>query len=359
MVTMTEQQHLTFGVWIAGIISRWRLVLKVMGLTLVAAALAAIFLPPIWEARASFVTTGSANSKMANALSGGGGAGLQGIASQLGVSPGTDPSESPNFYVKLIESEELRRRLLQSRFQDPRSKSPRDSATLLDILRIKSNDPARRMEIGVKNMGKAINPDFDLKTNLVTMSVRLRWPELAAAVANRTIELVDAFNHEQRVSRARSKRVFLENRLDSAKAELRNAEERQRVFYDQNRQWRSSPQLVFEEGRIRRNVDVASDLFRNLQQQFETARLDEFNDAAVITVVDPAVPPRKAQWPRYWILLASSLFIGGILGLLVAGAAAILADWRGRNPDTATALSNSIAALPFPLGERRRRPRLT
>jgi uncharacterized protein involved in exopolysaccharide biosynthesis len=106
-------------------------------------------------------------------------------------------------------------------------------------------------------------------------------------------------------------------------------------------------------------VEVASDLFRNLQQQFETARLDEFNDAAVITVVDPAVPPRKAQWPRYWILLASSLFIGGILGLLVAGAAAILADWRGRNPDTATALSNSIAALPFPLGERRRRPRLT
>jgi uncharacterized protein involved in exopolysaccharide biosynthesis len=215
------------------------------------------------------------------------------------------------------------------------------------------------MEIGVKKMGKAINPDFDLKTNLVTMSVRLRWPELAAAVANRTIELVDAFNHEQRVSRARSKRVFLENRLDSAKAELRSTEERQRVFYDQNRLWKSSPQLVFEEGRIRRNVDVASDLFRNLQQQFETARLDEFNDAAVITVVDPAVPPRKAQWPRYWILLASSLFIGGILGLLVAGAAAILADWRGRNPDTATALSNSIAALPFPLGERRRRPRLT
>ena len=355
---MAEQQPLTFGVWIAGIIARWPLVLKVTGVTLVAAALAAIFLPPVWEAHASFVTAGSANSKMASALSGGG-AGLQGIASQLGVSPGSEPSESPNFYVKLIQSEELRRRLLRSRFQDPRSKSPRDSATLLELLQIKSDDPARRIEIGVKKLGKAINPDFDLKTNLVTLGVRLRWPELAAAVGNRTIELVDAFNHEQRVSRARSKRVFLENRLDSAKAELRNTEERQRVFYDQNRQWRSSPQLVFEEGRIRRNVDVASDLFRNLQQQFETARLDEFNDAAVITIVDPAVPPRKAQWPRYWILLASSLFIGGILGLLVAGAAAILADWRGRNPDTAAALSNSIAALPFPLGERRRRPRLS
>src|SRR5258705_2322287 len=212
MITMADQRPLTFGVWIAGIIARWPLVLKVMGITLVAAALAAIFLPPIWVAHASFVTAGSTNSKMASALSGGG-AGLQGIASQLGVSPGSEPSESPNFYVKLIQSEELRRRLLRSRFQDPRSKSPRDSATLLEILRIKSDDPARRLEIGVRDMGKAIDPDFDLKTNLVTLSVSLRWPELAAAVANRTIELVDAFNHEQRVSRARSKRLFVQNRL--------------------------------------------------------------------------------------------------------------------------------------------------
>ena len=358
MVPMTQREPLTFGVWLAGIIARWRLVLKVMLGALVAAALAAVLLPPVWQARASFVTAGSANSKMASALSGGG-AGLQGIASQLGVSPANEPSESPNFYVQLIQSEELRRRLLRSKFQDPRGKSPRDSATLLEILRIKSDDPARRMEIGVKNMGKALNPNFDLKTNLVTLAVSLRWPELAAAVANRTIELVDAFNREQRVSRARSKRIFVQSRLDSAKIELQNAEERQRYFYDQNRQWRQSPQLVFEEGRVRRNVDVATDLFLTLQRQFETARLDEFNDAAVITVVDPAVPPRKAQWPRYWLLLASALFIGGILGILVAGSAAIMADWRGRNPATATAISDSIAALPFPLGERRRRARLS
>ena len=36
MVTMT-QQPLTFGVWLAGIIDRWRLVLGVIGATLVAA----------------------------------------------------------------------------------------------------------------------------------------------------------------------------------------------------------------------------------------------------------------------------------------------------------------------------------
>ena len=352
------QQPLTFGVWLAGIISRWRLVLWVMAGTLVVAALAAVLLPPVYQVRASFVTAGSTNSKMASALSGGA-TGLQGLASELGVSPGGDPSESPNFYVRLIESDELKRRLLRSRFQDPRGKSPRDSATLLEILRPRSSNPQRRMELGIKQLGKSIATDFDLKTNMVLLTVEARWSQLAADIANRTIDLVDAFNHEQRVSRARSKRLFVQSRLDSAKLELQNAEERQRLFYDQNRQWRTSPQLVFEEARLRRNVDVATDLFLTLQRQFETARLDEFNDAAEITVVDPAVPPWKAQWPRYWVLLASALFVGALLGVLVAGSATILADWRGRNPATANALSDSIAALPFPIGERRRRPRVS
>lgn len=353
---MTEQP-LTFSVWLAGIIARWKLVLQVMAGTLVVAAIGAVLIPPVYEVHASFVTSSSSSSKAASALSGAGG-GLQGIASQLGVTAGLDPSESPNFYVKLIESQELRRRLLNSRFRDPRSDSARDSATLLSILRIRNTDSVRRMEIGLKQMGKAISTGFDLKTNVVELSVKSRWSDLSAAIANRTIALVDGFNYEQRVSRARSKRIFVQTRLDSAKAELQQAEERQRFFYDQNRQWRTSPQLVFEEGRLRRNVDVATDLFMALQRQFESARLDEFNDAAVISVVDPGVPPHKAQWPRYWILLASALAVGALLGMLVAGSATILADWRRRNPDSASAISDSVAALPF-VGERRRHPRVS
>jgi uncharacterized protein involved in exopolysaccharide biosynthesis len=349
------QQPLTFSVWLAGIIERWRLVLKVMAGVLALAALAVIVLPPVYEAHASFVTSSSSSSKMATALGGGAG-GLSGIASQLGVSPGAEPSESPNFYVKLIESEELRRRLLSSKFHDPRGKSPRDSATLLDILRIRNSDSVRRMEIALKQMQKDIATNFDIKTNVVDLAVSSRWSETAAALANRTIALVDRFNFEQRVSRARSKRVFVQSRLDSAKLELQSAEQAQRFFYDQNRQWRTSPQLVFEEGRLRRNVDVATDLFLTLQRQFESARLDEFNDAAAITIVDPAYPPHKARWPRYWLLLGNALLVGAILGCLVAGSATILADWRRRNPDRAGALSESVSALPF-VGERRRRPR--
>src|SRR2546423_2538187 len=175
------QPPLTFSVWIAGIIARWRLVLWVIAGTLVVAAIAAVALPPVYEAHASFVTSSSSSSKMSSALGSAGSMGLQGVASQLGLSSGGDPSESPNFYVKLIQSEELRRRLLNSRFRDPRSDNPRDSATLLDILRIRNNDPVRRMEIALRKMQKSIATDFDLKTSVVDLVVKARWSELAAA----------------------------------------------------------------------------------------------------------------------------------------------------------------------------------
>jgi uncharacterized protein involved in exopolysaccharide biosynthesis len=213
------------------------------------------------------------------------------------------------------------------------------------MLRIRKKDPQRKLELGIKQMSKDIAGKFEPKTNLVSIDVDAEWPDLSAAVANRTIELVTAFNKEQRTSRARTKRVFLAGRVELARNELKSVETKHREFYDQNRLWRTSPDLIFEEKQLQRDEDQAADLYLSLQRQFESALLDEVNDAALITVVDSAVAPRKAQWPRYWILLASTLMAGGLLGFLVAGGAAILEDWRKRNPDSAQHLGGSIGRM--------------
>ncbi len=352
MVQIERASTLTVGTWVAGILERWRLIAKVMIATVVLAAIAAFVIPPVYRTKASFVANATSSSKLGGALSSGA---LSGLASQFGMPSVGDPSESPAFYSDLIESEELRRRLVNSRFADPRTRNPNDSATLVDIMEIKGKDPARKVEIAMKEMTKAINVFFDTKTNLVRVEVDARWSELAAAMAQRTIDLVERFNMEQRTTRSTAKRAFLQSRLDSARIQLRDAEERQKAFYAQNRGCcRGSPELLFEEARHKRNLDIASGLFMTLQQQFEASRLDAINDAALITVVDRPMPSRKALWPRYWLLAASSLSVGAILGILLAGCAVIMADWRARNPATASQLSNSLPHIPFPVGRRRR-----
>jgi hypothetical protein len=131
---------------------------------------ASVIIPPVYRAKASFVANSSSTSKLQGAL--GGSSGLGGIISQLGGSVGGDPSESPNFYVHLLSSRELLTRLLESRFPDPRTDNPRDSATLIDIMRIKNSDPQRRMELAVKQMTESMTTGMDAKTNLVWFSER-------------------------------------------------------------------------------------------------------------------------------------------------------------------------------------------
>jgi uncharacterized protein involved in exopolysaccharide biosynthesis len=302
---------------------------------------ASFIIPPVYRSRASFVVNSSSGPSLQGTL--GSASGLSGILSQLG-GVGGNPSESPNFYLQLLESRELLTRLLESKFPDPRGKAAGDSATLLEILRIREPQPERRMELAVKQMSKSIASGVDPKTNVVWFEVDARWGRLSAQVANRLVELVTSFDREIRVSRAKSMRLFLQTRHDSAQTALRQAEENQRFFNEKNRGFiGASPSLKFEEQRIIREVDLASDLYVNLDRQLELARIDEINDAALITTIDSAVVPRKALWPRYGVTLVSSVAMGLLIGLVWAGCVAVLADWRARNPDSWRALEESFA----------------
>ena len=339
---LDTSDHLTLSAWLAETLLRWRLIALVVALTFVVTVLAVIFIHPIYRTRVSFVanTTGNASRLPTSALGSAAGP-LAGIAAQLNVASGADPSESPNFYVELIQSRELLTRLLLSKFRDPRGTSPRDSARLIDILRPRASDPQRRLEKGIKKMSKSMDGDFDVLTNLVWLDVDARWPELSSAIANRTIDLVSEFNREQRVSRVRSKRVFLEDRVAKARSDLDAAEDRLRVFEEQNRSWRAAPGLAFEHEHLQRELNRTEELYLQLQRQYESTLLDEVNDAARITVVDAGVTPRKALWPNYPVLAVAVPFSGLFLGFLVAGAAAVFADWRRRNPSSAGRLSTT------------------
>lgn len=332
-----EPSRLTFSKWVAEILLRWRIVLRTILLALGIATAAVLLIPPVYRTRTSFVSNASSSARLPAALTGS--AASAGLFSQLGMGGGADPSESPNFYMLLLQSRELLTRLVQSKFRDPRGESPADSATLLEILRIRHDDPKRRVEMGVKAMDQSINGSYDMQTNFVWFTVDTRWPELSAAVANRTTELLTDFNKEQRISRTRAKRVFLEERVALAKGVLDAAEARLRIFNEQNRSWTSSPGLASQEQQLQRDVERAAEMYLGLQRQMEATLLDEVNNAPLITVVDSAVAPRKAEWPRYGSLLFSTLASGVLLGLILAGGAAILGDWRARNPEAAGRLS--------------------
>lgn len=316
------------GRWIAATMARWHLILQILGATITVAAALVLALPPVYLARTSFLTASTGDAIVRASLAEAASSGTGTIANGRSVA---DYAASPQLYVQLIESEELRRRLLRSRFASPSAAGTKDSATLLSLLDIAGSDARRVEEKALVRLGKSLSANVDGTSNIVEVRARLESAELAAAVANSAVALVHEFDREQRRFRAESRRKFIEARVSSARDELNLREQRSRVFYETNFLWQNSPHLAFEESQLRRNLAATTALFVSLQRQYDAARLDEADNAPAITVIDAAIPPRKADWPRYWLLLANALAVGGLLGVATAGVVSFVAERRRRS----------------------------
>jgi uncharacterized protein involved in exopolysaccharide biosynthesis len=212
--------------------------------------------------------------------------------------------------------------------------------------------------VTVNRLGKLVRASPDTKTNLITVTADLKWPDLAARVANHATALVDTFNVEQRQSRARWRRIFAEAQAQDAQASLRAAEDRLRDFQQTNRQYQQSPELTFEQARLRRQVDVEQDVYLGVRRELETSRLDEVNDVPVITVVDSAIVPTFRQFPKRTVMTVASAFVGLFIGVLIAGTLALIGGWAQRNRSEAEDLRLALddIARSLPLRRRTRAP---
>jgi uncharacterized protein involved in exopolysaccharide biosynthesis len=288
-----------------------------LGLPLVAAVLAvaaSLILPATFTAVTTFAPEGRSQSRGGGAEAGGLGA----LAGQLGISFTADPSQSPRFYASVVQSRELLERVLLSRYPDPRpGASAADSVTLLRMLGVRGRNAADSLHRGVKKLRRRVSVGVENQTSIVTLAVDSHYPALAAAVANRFVAYLNDFNTETRQSQARERRRFLEQRLTDAEADLRAAEDALPVFYERNRSWQQSPELVAQDARLRRQVEMRQEVYLTLRRQYETARMDEVNDTPVITVVDAAVAPQERSTP-VWVWAVVALVLGAMVGVLGA-----------------------------------------
>ena len=284
------------------LVHRWRILVGLPLLTAVAAGIVSLIIPRTFTATTSFVPEARPETRLPS--------GLAGLAGQFGISLGSQASQSPRFYAQLAGSRELLERVLLSRYADPRADaSARDTTTLLRILGVRGKSIADSLHNGVKKLSKQVSANVDNQTGIVRLSVDSRHPALAAIVANRIVEYLNEFNTKTRQSQARERRKFVEARITDGDHDLRQAEDDLKRFYEKNRSWQQSPGLVFEEGRLRRQVELRQEVYLTLRREYETARIEEVNDTPVITVIDVAVPPQEKSKPKRSLLVLLSFLL--------------------------------------------------
>lgn len=290
------------------LIRRWRLV---FGLPFVACALTAAYsltVVPTFTATSRIVPESPQGSSLP--------AGLSGLANQFGFGVGGSAgSYSPMFYAEVLTSLEIMERTVRAQYADPRlPANSGDSTSLLELMEIGEGESRSKLQRAIRNLRESVAVSVDQQTNIIQLSVDAQWPTLAAAVANRIIATLGEFNEQTRRTQAGQRRRFIEERGSVVQTALNEAEQDMRGFYERNRNWEQSPQLTFEERRLRRAVTVQQEVYLTLMREYEVARIDEVNETPVITVVDVAMPPleRSAPMRRRMVLLVAIL--SGMVG---------------------------------------------
>jgi uncharacterized protein involved in exopolysaccharide biosynthesis len=282
---------------VAELILRWRMLLALPVLGGLGAGLLTLVFPAQYESVAIF--------SPADDISAGLPGNLQAIAAQFGVTAST-PGYNVYYFAQVLQSRAVLSRVAADTLSVAGSRTP-----VTDLVGTADVAPEDQVDETVKELLDVIRIRTDDQSNLVTVTVRARSPELAAALAAAVLSALDSVTIASIRRGGSAERRFAEAQADSARDALRNAEDRLRDFYIANRSIATSPSLQAEEARLRRQIQIQQDLYLVLVNQAETAKLREVKNTPAIALVQPPQASTEKAWPKapVWALsVAIGLF---------------------------------------------------
>jgi uncharacterized protein involved in exopolysaccharide biosynthesis len=281
-----------------------KLIASVVGVVTVLAVIYSLIAPEYFRSTATLLPE-MEKSKLA-ALGN-----LSDLASLAGVSTGE--VSLTKLYPTIIKSESVLRNVIYAQYHTNKFKDP---VNLIQFWGIKGKTPEDAYEAALKDLSNELDVSMDLKTGVVSLSIETREPQLSADILNNTTSELDKFMRTKRTTNASEERKWIEGRLVEVKGDLEKSERVLKEFRENNRRVIDSPQLLMEQDRLIREVQINSTLYVELKKQYELAKIEEIKNIPIINVMDPARPATRKDRPHRTsivLTLFSLSFLGSAL----------------------------------------------
>ncbi|UCC24253.1 MAG: hypothetical protein JSU98_10995 [Gemmatimonadales bacterium] len=333
----TQEDDISLWDVLAVLLLRRRIIVRAVLLVAFLAILTTLARDRTWTTTTYFRPQGSSGASQ-----------LVSLASQFGVNVGGgDEGETPAFYQGLLATREVLSRVASESYRVNGQSVP-----LATLLEIEGETPELRLQRVIEWLReRAVSVSVGRETGTVTVDVRTRWPELSQAIGQSLLDEVSRFNLETRQSQARAERGFIEERLEVAEQDLRDAEAALQEFLQNNRAFGEFSQARLEADRLGRDVLNRQQVYNTLLQSYEQARISEVRDTPVITVLQSPYLPPKPDGRGLTLRLALGVVLGGMLGVVLAFTLEVLqAPMEDGDParrNFQEALAGLLAAFPF------------
>jgi uncharacterized protein involved in exopolysaccharide biosynthesis len=222
-------------------------------------------------------------------------------------------NEVSRLYPDILLSESILLPVIERRYRSVRFN---DSLDLTVYFELDEETREENLAEALILLRRKMSASYEAKTGIVRIALEMPEPGLAADVLNAAIRELDLFMRVKQVSSASEQRKWIETRLRDVELDLRRAEEALKLFREKNRRIIDSPQLLLDQERMLRDIEMKSTVFIELKKQAELARIEEIKNIAIVNVLDPARPPVERSGPQRTVnTLAAFLLtlLGGVV----------------------------------------------
>ena len=169
----------------------------------------------------------------------------------------------------------------------------------------------------ITELQKRVVTTFDRKTGVISINTKMPDPVVAATTAQKAVEYLKEYVTTYRTDKARSQVKFFHGQVSEAKSRYQAAEAKLANYRDQNR-FLSLQTAKIEEQRLRGDYILAQNMYNNLAQQYEQAKIRKEEETPVFKTLEPAIIPLKRSAPKRTLIVIGFGLIGLIIGTAIS-----------------------------------------
>lgn len=166
--------------------------------------------------------------------------------------------------------------------------------------------------VGALNNGIVLN--IDKKTGMITTSVTMQDPHVAATLADEVMAKLQSYVSNYRTEKTRNDLAYYEQLRDEAKDEYFAAQQKYARYVDAN-QGVVLQRVRIEQERLQNEVSLKFQLYNQTEQQVQVAKAKVQQETPVCAVIQPASVPRTPS-PSTSKIVAIFIFLALVLDAL-------------------------------------------
>jgi len=184
--------------------------------------------------------------------------------------------------------------------------SPNESNVGLDPFMLSQDEAAI-----AKALGDRISVSVDKKTGVTTIAVTMQDALISATLTDTVMVKLQNYITDYRTNKARHDLAFTEKLYQEAESDYFNIQQKYAEYVDAN-QGVSRQSILTERERLQNEVSLAYNVYNQVAQQLQMAKVKVQEITPVYTVVQPATVPLRAAKPKKAMILIGFVFLAGV-----------------------------------------------